>query len=104
MRRLSMLALAAVLAGCGGAAADGDCGTLELRRQGGWIEATFAVSDAAAGDSWRVVFVHERHVAWRGTARGSFRLRQRMKDYRGSDDVSVRASGPRVCSASATLR
>ena len=48
---------------------------------------------------WHVVLVHERRVAWRGTAKGSFELERAFADYPGSDAVTARATGPRgtVC-------
>ena len=94
-RRALLLPLV-LLAACGSDAAGGDCGTLELKHDGTEIEATFVVDQ---DDRWRIVFVHEGHVAWRGYQHGAFTVRQRFKDYRGSDHVMVRATGSRgaVC-------
>ena len=53
-------------------------------------------------DRWRIVVVHEGHVAWRGYKHGAFTVRRRFKDYRGPDHVTVRATGSRgtVCAVS----
>jgi hypothetical protein len=88
-RRLPLLLL--VLAGCGGAQAAADCLRLDLRAQRGEIAATVQVDTATDVD---VVLVHEGHVAWRGTRHGPFTYTHRMKDYRGPDRVTVRATGP----------
>ncbi len=96
-RRVLALALTALLAGCGEAEpAAGDCGRLELNRSDGMIEARFTVGEA---DHWRIVIVHEGHVAWRGYENGAFSVRHRVKDYRGPDHVTARATGSRgtVC-------
>ncbi len=83
---------------------------LRLRSRDGSIRVEFEVKRRRARESWRVVFVHERRVAWRGTVRtsssGSFRVRRSYKDYDGADNVTARATGPRgiTCRASATLR
>ncbi|HEX7292328.1 MAG TPA: hypothetical protein VF250_14500, partial [Conexibacter sp.] len=60
---------------------------------------------------WRVALVHERRVAWRGTAttssrRDGFRVRRTLPDFAGADEVSARAVSPRglTCQATATLR
>lgn len=82
---------------------------LRLRARDGSIRVEFEVKRRSSGERWRVVVVHERRIAWRGTARtgdsGSFRVRRSLADYDGVDRVSVRASGPRgiTCSAYAKL-
>jgi len=93
----------------------GTCGKgasskLRLRSRDGRISVEFDVKRARRGERWRVVIVHERRVAWRGTVRtgrsgGSFRVRRTLRDYGGSDRVSVRAAGPGglTCEASALL-
>jgi hypothetical protein len=117
-RRASALAIAALLAAPASAYAGddevrvrGSCGAgarseLRLRAKDGEIETEFRVDRARRG-TWRVILVHERHVAWRGSVRttGSIRVRQTVGDYSGADHVMYRATGPRglTCAASATL-
>jgi hypothetical protein len=93
--RALLLAVAALLAGCGAESA-GECGTLLLAHRGAQIEATFTVTQ---DDRWRIVVVHEGHVKWRGYQHGAFTVRQRFNDYRGADHVMARATGARgaVC-------
>lgn len=92
----------------------GSCGrgaSAELRAEAddGRIEVELRVRRARSGERWRVAIVHERRVAWRGRARTrggrGLRVRRELPDYRGADQVVVRASGPRglTCTASATL-
>jgi len=103
-RRVPALALTALLIGCGEAEpAAGDCGVLELSRDRGLIEARFTVREA---DHWRIVLVHEGHVAWRGYENGAFTVRRRVKDYRGPDHLTVRAMGAdgTVCAKTAVLK
>jgi hypothetical protein len=83
---------------------------LRLRSRDGEIRVEFEVRRSRGGERWRVVLIHERRVAWRGTVRaarsgGSFRVRRSMRDYDGSDRVTARASGPRglTCEASARV-
>ena len=92
----------------------GSCGrgassTLKLKARDGAIEAEFEVHGSGGG-SWRVAFVQERRTVWRGHARTggashSFSVERRLSDYAGSDQVFVRAIGPRgmTCQATATL-
>jgi hypothetical protein len=82
---------------------------LKLKARDGAIEAEFEVH-GRSGARWRVVFVQERRVAWRGRARTagasrSFSLERRLSDYPGADQVMARAVGPRglTCTATATL-
>jgi hypothetical protein len=93
----------------------GSCGThatskLKLQSRDRIIELEFEVDDNRAGSLWRVALVHERRVAWRGTARtsgssGSFAVDRRITDLSGPDTVTVRAWGPTgiTCRATATL-
>jgi hypothetical protein len=83
---------------------------LKLRSDDGAIELEFEIERAPAGDLWRVALVHERRVAWKGTARatrsnGSLSIDRTIPDLPGYDTVSVRAWGPdgRTCRATATL-
>ena len=93
----------------------GVCGgsvTSELRAKAedDGIELRFKLRRSRSGAVWRIVLVHERRIAWKGTAKstgssGSFELRRMLTDFSGADAISVRAVGPRgvVCRASATL-
>ncbi len=83
---------------------------LRLRADGGDIELEFEIEDARAGVLWRVALVHERRVAWKGSARttrpsGSFAIRKSLSDLPGYDTVTARAWGPNglSCRATATL-
>jgi hypothetical protein len=94
-----------------GTCAKGASSSLRLRSHDGAISVEFEVRRGRAGESWRVVLVHERRVAWRHTVRtsrssGSLRVRRSVPDFDGPDQVTARASGPRgiTCEASATLR
>ncbi len=93
-----------------GRCSKGASSELRLRARDGLIRVEFEVKRRRPRESWRVVFVHERRVAWRGTVRttssGSFRVRRSYGDYEGADNVTARATGPRglTCQASATLR
>jgi hypothetical protein len=92
----------------------GSCGRgatskLKLKADDGAIEAEFEVH-GRAGSRWRVVFVQENRIAWRGRARTggasrSFSIERRLSDYAGPDHVTARAVGPRgiTCQATATL-
>ena len=92
----------------------GSCGRgatskLKLKADDGQIEAEFEVH-GRSGAKWRVVFVQENRIAWRGHARTagssrSFSIERRLADYAGPDHVTARAVGPRgiTCQATATL-
>jgi hypothetical protein len=92
----------------------GSCGRgatskLKLKADDGQIEAEFEVH-GRSGARWRVVFVQENRIAWRGSARTggssrSFSIERRLSDYAGPDHVTARAVGPRgiTCQASANL-
>jgi len=92
----------------------GTCGRgatskLKLKARDGVIEAEFEVH-GRAGATWRVAFVQEARIVWRGHARTlgpsrSFSIERRLSDYPGSDQVTARAVGPRgiTCQATATL-
>jgi hypothetical protein len=93
-----------------GTCARGASSQLRLRSRDGEISVEFEVRRNRRGERWRVVLVHERRVAWRGSVRtrrsgGSFRLRRALRDYDGSDRVTVRASAPHglTCEATAQL-
>jgi hypothetical protein len=93
----------------------GTCGKgasseFRLRAKDGAIRVEFEVRSRRTGERWRVVLVHERRVAWRGSARTrggrSFRIRRSIPDFDGADQVTARASGPRgnTCQATGLLR
>jgi hypothetical protein len=71
---------------------------LRLRLQRNTIRARFEIEHSRPG-TWQIVLVHERRIAWRGSARGSFEIERALPDFPGSDAVSARATGPRgvVC-------
>jgi hypothetical protein len=82
---------------------------LRLEADDGELETRFRVTRARAG-WWRLVVVHERRVAWRGSLRAtasrrSFELRRVLPDLAGSDTVAVTAWGPggATCRATATV-
>lgn len=116
---LAVLATDARAAGHGGgderARVDGTCSgsarsELRLESDDGLIELEFEVDRTRSRASWRIVLVHERRVAWKGTVRarsgGSIRLRRMLPDLPGADSVTARAWGPNGigCRAAATLR
>jgi hypothetical protein len=77
---------------------------LRLRVQDNRIRARFEVDHSRAG-TWHVALVHERRVAWRGIAKGTFEIERALPDFPGSDAVSARATGPRgiVCQVTAVI-
>ena len=93
----------------------GTCGrgatsNLRLTTKDGAIQVEFGVKAGRGGQRWGVVLVHERRIAWRGRLRtrsgsGSFRVRRSIPDFAGADEVTVRASGPRgnTCTATGLL-
>jgi len=93
-----------------GSCSKGGTSQLRLRSRDGAISVEFELKRRRAGESWRLVLVHERRVASRARLRtkgssGSLRMRRTLDDLAGPDAVKVRASGPRgmTCEASATL-
>lgn len=83
---------------------------LKLKTDDGRIEAELEVDQNRSGVRWRIVLVHERRVAWRGSARtsdssGSLSVDRRLPDLPGFDTVSARAAAPGglTCRVSATL-
>ena len=92
------------------ACSSGAASQLRLKRSDQGVELRFEVDHSRAGILWRVALVHERRIAWKGTARstrpsGSFEVRQTLPDLPGDDEVTATAWGPRglVCRATATL-
>lgn len=90
----------------------GSCGRgasaeLRAREHHGAIEVELRVR-RRSGERWSIVIVHERRVAWRGTAKtkgSGLRVRRTVPDYSGADQITARASGPRglTCQASAVV-
>ncbi len=94
----------------GGICSKGAAARLRLRSRDGEIGVAFDLTRRRSGERWRVVLVHERRVAWRGTLRtrastSTLHVRRTVADYDGPDLVTARASGPRglTCTATATL-
>ena len=93
----------------------GDCtgsaeAKLRLRADSGAIELEFEIEHTHAGVLWRVALVHERRVAWKGSARttplsGALAIDRTLPDLPGYDTVTARAWGPQglSCHATATL-
>jgi hypothetical protein len=93
-----------------GVCGKGASSKLKLKADDGAIEAEFEVDHNRSGTQWRVVFVHERRVVYRGHARtrgsrGSWSVEERLADLPGSDQIMARAVGPRglTCQATAVL-
>jgi hypothetical protein len=116
-----LCALAMALAGAPAAAKDGGgrdvratgkCGggatsSLRLRARDGSIAVEFEVRRRrGVRERWRVVLVHERRVAWRGTVSATrsraFRVRRSLHEYDGPDRVTARATSPGGASCEAT--
>ncbi|HEX2104297.1 MAG TPA: hypothetical protein VHF51_11650 [Solirubrobacteraceae bacterium] len=83
---------------------------LKVKADDGRIEAEFEVDNNRARTRWRVVFVQEHRVVYRGIARtggrsGSWSIEERLADLPGSDQIMARAVGPRglTCQATAVL-
>jgi hypothetical protein len=121
MRRVLIPVLIAALVSVPAALADDDArakatsghgarAELRIRADNGSVRVEFTLRHRRAGESWRLVVVHERRVAWRGTVRtrgssGSLRVRRTVRDLEGPDQITTRAAGPRglTCAATATL-
>ena len=93
-----------------GVCSGGVTARLRLKSKSDAIELRFEVERTRARSTWRVAFVQERRIVWKGAARstarvGSFELRRLLPDLPGADTVTARAWGPGglTCSASATL-
>jgi hypothetical protein len=124
LRRLLILAVALLLAlpcaahakgGGDDVRVEGTCGRgatseLRLRADDGEIRVEFRLDADRPRQTWRVVLVHERRVAWRGRVRtrsgGDVRVRRTIPDLAGADGVTVRASSRRgaTCETSGVLR
>jgi hypothetical protein len=117
---LAALALAAPAAALG-STTDGDevrvtgrcSGTstaeLRVREDDGGLRVELRIDTRRAGATWRVILLHDRRTAYRGTRRTtssrSLRVRRTLADWYGRDTVAARATGPRgeTCRASATI-
>jgi hypothetical protein len=92
-----------------GTCSSGATSALRLKTRDSGIEVRFEVDHVRPGVVWRVVFVQERRIAWRGAAKtrsnGSFEVRRTLRDLLGADALTARAWGPRglVCHATATF-
>ena len=90
----------------GGAASE-----LRVRtRDEGELRVDLTLRSRRSAQRWRVIVVHERRLAYRGTLRASrssdrVTLRRTVPDLFGPDTVSLRASGGpgETCRATATL-
>jgi hypothetical protein len=72
---------------------------LRARTDDGSIRVELRIDPSRPG-AWRVIFLHERRIAYRGTLRpsssgGTVRLRRSVPDLFGRDGLVIRASGPR---------
>jgi hypothetical protein len=93
-----------------GVCGSGATSKLRLKSEDNGIELRFEVDHSRVGVLWRVVLVHERRIAWKGSVRttrpsGSFQVRRTLQDLAGADAVTARALGPGglVCRAAAVL-
>src|SRR4051794_35883200 len=112
-RSVPILLALVILAGCGG---ESPCGGGAKSTLSVWAErehligAAYSLTGAKPGGQWRVVFVHEGRVAWRGTVRadghGYLKVKRRLDDYKGADRIAIRAHGPdgATCAATAQLK
>ena len=83
---------------------------LKVRANSGALELEFELEHARSGVLWRIAFVHERRVVWKGSASttrpyGSLAIRRALPDLPGYDTVTARAWGPAglACRVTATL-
>jgi hypothetical protein len=82
--------------------------TLRLRADDGEIRIELEIETSRRESRWSLILLHERRIVFRGTLRArddSVRLRRRVPDWFGSDTVVARATGPRAetCRVSATV-
>jgi hypothetical protein len=83
---------------------------LRARAEDGKIEIEFRVEPRRRTGLWQIIVLHERRIALRRTLRapsggGSVELRTTVADWWGTDDLVIRATGPRneTCRAAATV-
>jgi hypothetical protein len=92
-----------------GACPGGGSWDLRLRGEDGSIalDVRVAAGRRVRAGRWRVVVVHERRIAWRGSpsASSTMRVRRALPDYDGPDALVVRATPPGgvACVAEAAL-
>jgi hypothetical protein len=90
-----------------GTCGKGAASELRLKSRDDGLELRFKLHHSRSGAAWRVVLVQERRIAWKGGAKtagsnGSFELRRTLPDFPGSDEITVRAWGPRGLNCQAT--
>lgn len=73
---------------------------LRARTDDGSIRVELRIDPARPGP-WRVIFLHERRIVYRGTLRpssssGNVRLRRTVRDLYGPDSLVIRSTGPRA--------
>ena len=82
---------------------------LRVRVRGSQIRVELDIDVERPGGAWRVILLHERRTAFRGTLRpgssGSIRLRRTVPNWFGTDTVTVRATAARgeTCRATAVV-
>ena len=90
-----------------GTCSKGAASELRLKSDDDGVELRFKLHHSRTGAAWRVVLVQERRIAWKGAARttgssGSFEVRRTLPNLPGSDEITVRAWGPRGLNCQAT--
>ncbi|MBA2642603.1 MAG: hypothetical protein H0U82_06740 [Actinobacteria bacterium] len=87
----------------------GSTAELRLRVRGREIRVEFEIDVERPGGTWRVILLHERRTAFRGTLRpgdsGTIRLRRTVPNWFGTDSFTVRATASRgeTCRATAVV-
>lgn len=93
-----------------GTCGNGATSALRLEAEDGEIRIRFSVDSNRGHTRWRVVLVREGRVVWTGRARtdggGSLKVRRRISNLSGADQVIARALGPGgiTCIAVANLQ
>ena len=90
-----------------GTCSKGAASELQLESDDDGVELRFKLHHSRTGAAWRVVLVQERRIAWKGAAKttgssGSFEVRRTLPNFPGSDEITVRAWGPRGLNCQAT--
>lgn len=87
----------------------GSTAELRLRVRGREIRVEFEIDVERPGGTWRMILLHERRTAFRGTRRpgdsGTIRLRRTVPNWFGTDSFTVRATASRgeTCRATAVV-